>query len=280
MQGRLVEISATFESLTLEAALVSGDRLLNLNIDNEVLRSYLLGTLEAEPRAELEEKILCEPSAYEELLLLEEELIDQYVAGGLPEAERQQFETHFLITDERQKKLRFGQLLKRYLSSQALSENVSVPHINRTPPERSFSLLGYAVVVVAVMGSSMLLWFAVRKPVQQATVQQDSSRLVVVQLAPGSTETQGVTVPPQGSVKLELAVANASFKNYKSELFRENKPLQTNALMMETKGEQRIVPLTITGKTLSPGDYQVKLSGVSESGEDEFIDNYSFRVTK
>ena len=75
---------------------------MNLNIDTEVLRSFL-GTLEAEPRAELEERILCDPAVYEELLLLEEELIDQYIAGGLSKAERQQFETHFLITAERQR---------------------------------------------------------------------------------------------------------------------------------------------------------------------------------
>ena len=46
----------------------------------------------------------------------------------------------------------------------------------------------------------------------------------------------------------------------------------------EAKGEQRIVPFTVTGEMLSPGDYQVKLSGVLDSGADEFIDNYSFRV--
>lgn len=254
-------------------------------MDKEVLRSYLLGTLEAEARAEFEEKLLCDPEAYEELLLLEEELIDQYVAGSLSEAERQQFETHFLITAERQKKLRFGQLLKRYLSSQTvpvLYENVAVPHPIKTLPSGRFvSLLGFAVIVAALMGIGLLSWFAVRKPGQQATVQQDSSRLVVVPLAPGPVEAQGVPVPPHGfSVKLELALDNAKFKSYKSELFRENKPLQTNALKMETKGAQRIVPLTITGETLSPGEYQVKLSGVSDSGEDEFIDNYSFRVTK
>ena len=44
------------------------------------------------------------------------------------------------------------------------------------------------------------------------------------------------------------------------------------------KGEQYIVPLTITGEMLSPGDYEVKLSGVSESGANEFIEKYSFRV--
>jgi len=263
---------------------LSGDRQLNLDTDTEVLRSYLLGTLEAESRAELEEGILCDPAAYDELLLLEEELIDQYLAGGLSEAERQQFETHFLVTAERQNKLRFGQLLERYMSSQkvrALSESVSVPQFNQTLPSgRSSSLLGFAVIAVALMGISLLTWVAVRRPVEQPTVQNDQSRLVVVQLAPSSVETKGVTVPPRGSVKLELAVANASFKNYKSELFRENKPLQTDALRMETNGAHQIVPLTITGETLSPGDYQVKLSGVSESGQDEFIDNYSFRVNK
>lgn len=249
---------------------------MNLNIDTEVLRSYLLGTLEAEPRAELEERILSDPAVYEELLLLEEELIDQYVAGGLSKAERQQFETYFLITAERQKKLRFGQLLKRYMTSievPALSENVSVPQLNQTlPPRRFWTLLLFAVVIVVVMGISLLSWFALRKAAEQPTV--------VVQLAPSSVETKGVTVPPQGfNVKLELAVANTRFKRYKSELFRENKSVQTETLRIESKGEQQIVPFTITGETLSPGDYQVKLSGVSDSGQDEFIDNYTFRVT-
>ncbi len=245
---------------------------MNLNIDTEVLRSYLLGTLEAEPRAELEERILSDPAVYEELLLLEEELIDQYVADGLSKAERQQFETYFLITAERQKKLRFGQLLKRHLSSQTIptsSENVPVPNLNQTvSSKRSFSLLAFPVAVVAVLGIVLLCWLAFRKPV------------VVVKLAPGLVEKQGVTVPPQGfNVKLELAVANTRFKRYKSELFRENKSVQTETLRIESKGEQQIVPFTITGETLSPGDYQVKLSGVSDSGQDEFIDNYTFRVT-
>ena len=277
------EISATFESLTLEAAPLSGDRQLNLKIDTEVLRSYLLGTLEAEPRAELEERILCDPAVYDELLLLEEELIDQYIAGGLSKAERQQFETHFLVTAERQNKLRFGQLLERYMSSQKLpvySENVPVPQLNQTLPSGRFVPIAFAAVVVAVMGIGLLTWYTVRRPVEQPVVQNDQSRLVVVHLAPSSVETKGVTVPPQGVVKLELAVPNTSFKNYKSELFRGNKPLQTDKLSVETTGAHQIVPLTITGETLSPGDYQVKLSGVSESGQDEFIDNYSFRVNK
>lgn len=263
---------------------------MDLNIDKKVWRSYLLGTLEAEPRAELEVRILSDPAAYEEILLLEEELIDQYVAGRLSKEERQQFETNFLITAERQKKLRFGQLLKRYLTSQevpAVSKNVPVQQRNQTAPSRRLlAPLAFVVAVAAVFGIGLLGWLSLKKPVRQQTIQPDSFPLVVVPLSPATEELQGITphsviISPQGfNVKLELAVANTSFKNYKSELFRENKPLQTDALKIETKGEQRIVPLTITGQTLSPGDYQLKLSGVSDSGQDEFIDNYSFRVTK
>lgn len=256
---------------------------MNLNIDKQVLRSYLLGTLESEPRAELEERILCDPATYEELSLLEEELIDQYVADALSRVERRQFDTNFLITEERQKKLHFGQLLKRYMSSQPVSaHSKNVPDFNQSAPSKGlFAPLAFALTLAVVLGISLLYWLAVRKPVEQLAVQHESTQVVVVALAPGAVESQGVTVPPQGfNVKLELKVTNASFKSYKSELFRENQPLQIDALKVETKGEQQIVPLTITGQTLSPGDYQVKLSGVSDSGQDEFINNYSFRVTK
>jgi hypothetical protein len=89
-----------------------------------------------------------------------------------------------------------------------------------------------------------------------------------------------VNLPPYGvDVTLELELRNSTFRNYKSELFRENKSLKiSDELNIEAKGEQRVVPFTVTGEMLSPGDYQVKLSGVLDSGADEFIDNYSFRV--
>ena len=50
---------------------------------------------------------------------------------------------------------------------------------------------------------------------------------------------------------------------------------------MEAKGDRhRVVPVIIPGRNLSAGDYQVRLIGVLDSGEDQFIDDYSFRVTE
>ena len=48
---------------------------------------------------------------------------------------------------------------------------------------------------------------------------------------------------------------------------------------MTARGAQQVVPVIIAGEILSPGDYQLKFSGVLDSGADEYIDNYAFRVT-
>jgi hypothetical protein len=254
--------------------------------DKEELRGYLLGTLDSALKTDFEDRILFTPEAYEELLMVEEELIDQYVAGGLSKRERQQFETHFLITAERQNNLRFGQLLKRYLNSHPLEQAAPAPNPFMSSPPRAGNrpLITFCITGVVLLGVVLLGWLTVKRPMPRST-QQNPEPVVVVTLAPGSVttgtdSTRQVNVPPKGyNLKLELELKNASFRNYKFELFRENKPVQSSAaLPIEAKGQQYVIPLTITGGVLSPGDYQVKLSGVLDSGADEFIQNYSFRV--
>lgn len=274
---------------------------LNPTPDKQEIRSYLLGALHDDRKTPLEEKILSEPDDFDELAIAEEELIDQYVGDGLSELERQQFETHFLITPARQKNLRFAQLLKRYVNTHTApaplenSAAAAIPHVEKTAPAKksfTFSLLpagGRPVMVfciagVALLGITLLTWTVFRRP-PLLSVPRRAEPVIVLTLAPGSITTgdvnaQRVNIPPKGyDLKLELQLPNPSFRNYKSELFREHKSVQTRGeLKMEAKGERYVIPLTITGEMLSPGDYEVKLSGVSESGADAFIEKYSFRV--
>lgn len=270
------------------------------NPEKQEIRNYLLGTVDTDHKTQFEERILSEPGTYEELLIVEEELIDQYVAGGLSKLEREQFEKHFLITAERQKSLRFGQLLSRYVNSHSVPVaqhdfSAATRHVSKTAPAKKTSmfslspaaghpLLAFCIAGVVLFGIALFgwIWFR-RSPVR--SVQKPAEPVVVVTLAPapitaGSDNTKQVSVPPKGyNVKLELELKNASFRNYRFELFRENKSVQARGdLGIEAKGHQYVIPLTITGEMLSPGDYQVKLSGVRESGADEFIQNYSFRV--
>ena len=255
-------------------------------IERQEMRAFLLGTLDGDQTTQFEERILTEPGVYEELLVVEEELIDQYVAGDLSALEQQQFESHFLITAERQKNLRFGKLLQKYANSHiGLTEAPPVPVQSLSllrARSRRWAWVGIFAAVVGCAGIIFVRGLVNRR--EAASVEQAIPR-VVVTLLPGSTGTEGsnaqrvIVSPKGGEVKLELELTNPTFRNYKSELFRENKSLQiADELRIEAKGEQHVVPFTVTGEMLSPGDYEVKLSGVLDSGANEFIDNYSFRV--
>lgn len=273
---------------------------MNPNIDKQEMRSYLLGNLEVDRRAALEERILCDPGVYEELLVSEEELIDQYLGNNLSPSEREQFEHHFLITAEREKSLHFGRLLRGYLDSQpapvSAQETPVAVRIETPAPAKNFlpfagvfgrtAAVAISAVVVGAVGIILLLcWLSIREAERHSA--QGNSSFVSVPLTPGVVRsadggTQHVPVPPRGlHVRLEMQVSNPNFQNYKSELFRENDSLRTaDELKAEKKDGQHIVPWTIPGEVLSPGDYQVRLKGVLDSGQDEFIDNYNFRVVK
>jgi hypothetical protein len=272
---------------------------LNSNIDKQEMQSYLLGTLEADRRVKLEETILGEREVYEELLIVEQELIDQYLADELSGSEWQQFENHFLITAERQKNLHFGKLLKRYVDSQpqlVLDEEIPTvisPIEKSAPAKRSFYFLSGPLAnrpalalfaLLVALGIIFLVWLAPRNPEQDA--HETAPPPLVITLAPGSLRSAGTTQPfhvqPKGAdIKLQLELARPAFPKYRSQLLRESEMVQTtDELKSEAKGDQHIVPLTVPAEMLSPGNYQVRLSGVLNSGQDEFIDNYSFRVIK
>lgn len=141
--------------------------------------------------------------------------------------------------------------------------------------------MAFAAMLVVLMGIVWVGWFAMKKSADQASLATIPPHLTVT-LKPGSTGSPQtpVNVAPKGyQVKLELELSNPIFRNYKSELIRANESLKvSDELTLETKGEQLVVPFTVPGEMLSPGEYQVKLSGVLDSGADEYIDSYLFRI--
>src|SRR6185369_17407981 len=160
------------------------------------MRSYLLGTLERDHKTQFEERILTEPSVYEELLIDEEELIDQYVTGELSALEQEQFESHFLITAERQKNLRFGKLLYKYANSRADLTELEEPPVPKhsfsflRTPVRRWASLGVVAAIVGAAGIIVIRGFVNRREAA-SVVQQTTSRVVTVTLQPGSSGTHG-----------------------------------------------------------------------------------------
>jgi anti-sigma factor RsiW len=86
-------------------------------VTDDLMMRYLLGDISDEVRVRLEEHYFVDDRVFEQLSAFEDELVDDYVRGELTEAQRKQFELHFLNSPERQRKLAFARSFTRFLSN-------------------------------------------------------------------------------------------------------------------------------------------------------------------
>jgi hypothetical protein len=76
------------------------------------IREYLLRALDEEARQKIEERILLDREFLEQVMVAEDELIDEYLAGNLPEEER--FESYFLSAPRQRQKVSIARALRQY----------------------------------------------------------------------------------------------------------------------------------------------------------------------
>ena len=89
------------------------------------LREYLLGNINLdEEKTKIEERLMLAEDYFQELLIEEEELIQDYVDENLTPAEIQKFEEKFLTSKEGRSKIQFARSLRRYISQQQQPANL------------------------------------------------------------------------------------------------------------------------------------------------------------
>ncbi|HMV81931.1 MAG TPA: CHAT domain-containing protein [Blastocatellia bacterium] len=97
---------------------------MNWNLEEEnKIRRYLLGDLPDEVKQQVEENLLQDDEYADWLLVIEDELVDDYERAGLPAEERQLFEQHFLTTPERRQKLLIARSAFHHVAAQTFGEN-------------------------------------------------------------------------------------------------------------------------------------------------------------
>ena len=84
-------------------------------MSSKTYQAYLLGLLPEAELAQVEQTLITDGDCYEQVLMAEGDLIDNYLRGRLSSAERQRFDEHFLLTPERQEQFRFMQILHGYV---------------------------------------------------------------------------------------------------------------------------------------------------------------------
>src|SRR5258707_1321711 len=83
--------------------------------DGGLIRRYLLGQLSEDELQRLEEKMMADNEFFNTVLVTEDEVIEEYVQGELPEIDRVRFEASFLSTDEGRQKVAYATALTEYV---------------------------------------------------------------------------------------------------------------------------------------------------------------------
>ncbi len=131
--------------------------------EQDSIRHYLLGELDDEARRRVEERLLTDDQFFEELCVIEDELTEEYAGGMLEQRAKERFESHFLCTPERRRKLRFSRALTRYVSERPVPQEapvVPLPAPARVPWMRSFfnSYAGLAVAALVLLTVGFGVW--------------------------------------------------------------------------------------------------------------------------
>ena len=255
--------------------------------DTEILRRYLLGSLAPESRAAVEDQLCSDDRIFwERLSLVEDELIDDYVAEDLDGKEEAGIKRHFVWTLERLEKLNFARALKAHVDAIEASEWSELDFSPTPPPFWQRLLAPLPAPAWSVAAAAMLLLVLPSLFWQLAPLGDGNE--VSALLTPGQTRGAGeelnrVPIPAGATlVKLQMDLAIDEYSSYRAELYLaagDEIMIQSN-LEAQSIETARAVTLVLPAELLPPGDYFVRLSGVSAGGEIEPLDRYDFRVLR
>lgn len=244
---------------------------------------------------QLEERLLTDSAFFEELLIVEDELIDEFLSGELTESERGTFNTHFLAALERQQKLRFARSLKKYVIAKAKAESDHVfseePYdssidLSKLQKRRFFSFfdlrpnaLAYSLAAAGLVLVIGVAWIILR---DSNGPPGPPGNVLTLVLTPGLTREGGeikrLFIPPgTASVRLLLEFAHDENVIYRAQLMNSdgNELITTSSLKVERVDGRKVLPVSLDPQHLPPGDYRLRVSAISSS---EAVESYTFRV--
>jgi hypothetical protein len=272
--------------------------------DEEFVR-YLLGRLPDGERDRFEDRYFSDDALHEQLLAVEEELIDAYVAGRLSASDRSAFEGRFLVSPERMQKIEFARAL------------AAMPRSAPKTPKSFLSLLvpesfGIRICMAGAAAAILAALFFVSlrpvpappeiakggehksdQPVQMTPAPKngkpetgpkehpDLAPVLAFSLMPGvrGEGDRNLVTMPAGvhRIRLQLGLeADRGFQQYAAtiETAGGNRVWQGGQLA-QTKNEVRV---TVSSALFRAGEYAIRLVGIAPDGSTEDVAGYSFRV--
>ncbi|HEV7373693.1 MAG TPA: hypothetical protein VGN95_03175 [Pyrinomonadaceae bacterium] len=288
--------------------------------EQRLIKEYLLGTLTGEEQQQIEQRVFTDPQFKARVLMVEDELVEDYVAGILSESERERFTSYFLSTPSQVQKLRITRALYTYAGGD-VTANARLPVSTSDPvplrksrlmaffgQQQAVAVLSVAVLLIAAIGA--VIYLAVRRgdANQRAVIEQEVAQLnnqqnpetglplgvdpvnagvLPVRLSPtlnrASGEMARISVTAEAKiVQLRLPLTPEPYGSYQATLntIEGNEIFTIASLQPVIVDGSRMLMLNIPARVLLHGDYLLKLRGVTETGNSADAGEYPFRIAR
>jgi len=256
--------------------------------NDEYLRQYVLGIDDPESQEEFEEHLLTDEKLLEQLSIAEDEIIQDYLSGALSESDREKFESRFLATGTGHQELQFFKAFNNYFANVPAAEpRTSLPRSwKRFLPsflrgESPILRISFATAIVILVSISLVVALRNRS--------QDRGAVFTATLTPGQVKGIGgrelsVVEVPSGTdlISLQLAIGEVSAQSYHASLFTDKgeEIFAEDGLHAESTATLKFVSVKVPSRTLSRGDYRLKLAARTSGNQLEEVATYSFRVIR
>jgi hypothetical protein len=250
------------------------------------IRHYVLGTHDPRHQQQFEERLLTDEKLLEELSIVENELLYDYLSGSLSQSERERFEKGFLATADGERDLQFFRALKNHVDSSApAGDSILLPRSwKRFLPaflrgDNIFFKLSFVTVILILVFAGLFAFFQNQRnqgvTVFTATLGPGATRMI------GGKEITVVEIPSDiDIVVLHLPSGEQNARRYRASLYTDKgeEKFTQDGLQSESTLTGRIVPLRVPANILAPGDFRVKVKAPMTGVELEDVASYSFRV--
>jgi hypothetical protein len=244
--------------------------------DQITIKQYLLGQLADTNLDQFEQRLFTDDDLFDELLATEDELIVASLAGELSPAEKECFAKYFLITPERQQKLRFRKALQRV----AKAKQQELRH----KPEAARNLLPWrapiwaqwatlSLAALVMIGGIIVVLRSYQDNLAEVTLIASSSEREVGRAA------QRIKLMPQYTgLKLHLTLAQPtiSAKDYRVEMLTDD---GKNKTLVPVSENGQVVDVVIRASDLPRGRCVLNVYAITPDGTQQRIPgNYELIV--
>lgn len=275
--------------------------------EQSLIRQYLLGELDEQDREQLEQRVITNPDYKEEVLIMEEELLEDYVNGSLSPRELELVREKYSATPALRRKVEIARALNDYVTDHPVVSPRPLPQrswarsvLDFFAARNRFRQFSLAVVILVFVGGSvMVYWWISREsranyaalvrlnaPGSQILPLDDS--VATISLSPlllrGAGEARTITTTNQtGTVQLRLPSPSVQETSVFRARLKDSSGAEVFALddvRARQPGESPVLVLQVPVGMLESQDYQLEISERKPDGSYESPTSYSFRVQK